>query len=148
MGAIYTIELRKGVKVEMLFTPRLYEFKGREGVTFEYERGNKASIHGLYADVMYGAALNHWTLTHDGSIEFPHKRIDFHEFSTTDPKSFGKAVVFALETLSGKSIRELSEVAAEGQEQAKTEGSGDNNEEEVKKKSRSGWITRLLRRFS
>lgn len=137
MSAIYTIEMA-GVKVAMLFTPRLYEFKGREGVTFEHLPDSQASVHALYADVMYCAALNHWTLTHGGDEEFPHHRIDFHEYSASHPQEFAKALVFAAETLSGKSIRELTENAQNPPE--KTTGEG------VKKKNSHGWIMRLLRR--
>jgi hypothetical protein len=146
MGAIYNIELREGVKVAMLFTPRLYEFKGSEGVTFDYVKGNQASVHALYADIMYCAALNHWTLTHSGEVEFPYKRIEFHEFSATNPKSFGKALIFAMEALSGKSVRELIEDAKKSQEMGKESQSASEGAEEVKKKSPRGWITRLLRR--
>lgn len=148
MGAVYTIELRQGERVAMLFTPRLYEFKGREGVTFEYQKGNKASVHALYADILYCAALNHWTLTHDATEEFPYSRIDFHDFSVTNRKSFEKALVFAIEILSGKSVREINESLKERKEMAKTEVSEVEGTEEVKKKSARGWITRLLRLFS
>ena len=139
MGAIYTIDMA-GVKVAMLFTPRLYEFRGREGVTFEHLPDSQASVHALYADVMYCAALNHWTLTHGGEEEFPHHRIDFHEYSVSNPQEFAKALVFAAEKLSGKSIRELTERTQNAPEKA--------TGEEVKKKSLRGWITRLLRRSS
>jgi hypothetical protein len=146
MGAIYNIELREGVKVAMLFTPRLYEFKGSEGVTFDYEKGSQASMHALYADIMYCAALNHWTLTHAGDEEFPHKRIEFHEFSATSPKSFAKALIFAMEALSGKSVRELIEDAQNRKEMGKESQEESDADAGVKKKSARGWITRLLRR--
>ena len=123
----------------MLFTPRLYEFKGREGVTFEHTAGDAASVQSLYADVMYCAALNHWTLTHSGEQEFPYHRIDFHSLSVTQPKAFGKALIFACECLSGKSVRELME-------NAKQSATDVNPEEVVKKKRSRGWIMRLLRR--
>lgn len=141
MGAVFTIELRQGVAVEMLFTPRLYEFRGREGVTLEYEQGDAASVQSLYADVMYCAALNHWTLTHSGEEEFPHRRMDFHVFSVERREMFGKAMIFAMETLSGKSVRELLESSKKG---AEVGDSG--NPEGIKKKPLRGLIMRLLRR--
>jgi hypothetical protein len=146
MGAIYNIELREGVKVAMLFTPRLYEFKGTEGVTFEVTSGSTHSVFALYADIMFCAALNHWTLTHDGEEEFPHKRIEFHEFGATQPKSYQKAMIFAMETLSGKSVRELIEDSKKREEMAKESMSESEGEESVKKKNPRGWIMRLLRR--
>ena len=132
----------------MLFTPRLYEFKGREGVTFEHTAGDAASVQSLYADVMYCAALNHWTLTHSGEQEFPYHRIDFHEYSVTQPKAFGKALVFACECLSGKSVRELMENAGKREESGKDAEAENKAEEVVKKKRSRGWIMRLLRLFS
>ena len=145
MGAIYNIELRKGVKVAMLFTPRLYLYKGREGVTFEYEAGNEISLHSFYADIMYAAALNHWDLTHPADQECDYKRIEFHQFAVSNPREFGKALLFAVETLSGKSLKEIAADARNGQE---TQGNGQESQgaEEVKKKSLRGWITSLLRR--
>lgn len=148
MGAVYKIEIEAGVEVAMLFTPRLYEFKGREGVTFEHTAGDAASVQSLYADVMYCAALNHWTLTHSGEQEFPYHRIDFHEYSVTQPKAFGKALVFACECLSGKSVRELMENAGKREESGKDAEAENKAEEVVKKKRSRGWIMRLLRLFS
>ena len=147
MGAIYKIEI-EGVEVAMLFTPRLYEFKGREGVTFEHTAGDAVSVQSLYADVMYCAALNHWTLTHSGEQEFPYHRIDFHEYSVTQPKAFGKALIFACECLSGKSVRELMESAGKREESGKDAEAEGKADGVVKKKRSRGWITRLLRLFS
>jgi hypothetical protein len=146
MGAVYHIEIREGVKVAMLFTPRLYEFKGTEGVTFEHIPGSQPSMYALYADIMYCAALNHWTLTHSGEVEFPYHRVDFHEYGTTHAKEYGKALIFAMETLSGKSVRELIENAQTREEIGKESGTESKGEEEVKKKSLRGWIMSLLRR--
>lgn len=145
MGAIYNIELRKGVKVAMLFTPRLYLYKGREGVTFEYERGNEISLHSFYADIMFAAALNHWDLTHPADEECDYKRIEFHQYAISNPREFGKALLFAIQTLSGKSLKEIASEAGKSQE---TQGNGQELQgaEEVKKKSLRGWIMSLLRR--
>ena len=147
MGAIYNIEIREGEKVAMLFTPRLYAYKGTEGVTFEQEGADMLAVYALYADVMFAAALNHWTLTHPADEEFPYHRVDFHEYSAVHRKSFEKALVFAMEALSGKSVRELIENAKKAAENAKESASEEKAEADVKKKSRCGWITNLLRRF-
>lgn len=148
MGAVYNIELKEGVKVAMLFTPRLYEFKGTEGVTFENGGEGMASVHALYADVMFCAALNHWTLTHTADEVFPYSRLDFHEFSVTNRRVFEKALIFAMESLSGKSVRELMENAKKSAENAKESAQEVRPQEEVKKKSLRGWIMSLLRHFS
>ena len=146
MGAVYVIEIREGEKVAMLFTPRLYTFKGTEGVTFEQEGEGMVAIHSLYADVMYCAAMNHWTMTHTADEAFPYDRMDFHEFSMLNRKSFEKALIFAMETLSGKSVRELMENAKKSAENPKESASEEKEHKDVKKKSLCGWITNLLRR--
>lgn len=144
MTAVYNIEIKEGEKVAMLFSPRLYSFRGKEGVTLVADGADAVSVYGLYADMMYCAALNHWTLTHDGDEEFPFHRIDFHAFSASNRKSFEKAMIFAMETLSGKSVRELIEDAKKGKESGK-ESEQETQQEEVKKKSLRSWITNLLK---
>lgn len=134
------IELKEGVKVGVLFTPRLYAFKGRSGVDFQADASDHSQVFALYADVMYCAALNLWTLEGKMEDDFPYSRADFHEFSMMNPQGFGKAVNFALEALTGKGLKEI---ASESKDAEKTAA---NAEKEVKKKTRSGWITRLLKR--
>lgn len=135
-----TIEIRQGVKVEVLFTPRLYSFKGMEGVDFTADKSEAGSVFALYADIIYCAALNLWTLQGNDADEFPHHRADFHEFSMADPKAFGKVVNFALEALTGKGLKDF---ASEGEKVAET---GENQPEEVKKKKSSLWTMLRLRR--
>ena len=133
----------------MLFTPRLYLYKGREGVTFEYERGNEISLQSFYADIMFAAALNHWDLTHSADEECDYKRIEFHQYAASHPREFGKALLFAMQTLSGKSLKEIAEDARKSQE---SQGNGQESQEAeqdatgLKKKSLRGWIMSLLRR--
>lgn len=146
MGAIYHIELRQGEKVALLFSPRLYEFKGKEGVTFENHNEGMASVHSLYADVMFCAALNHWTLTHSANEEFPYSRVEFHDYSATNRKSFEKCAIFAMECLSGKSIREIAESAQKSQDNGKESNQGEDPQKGVKKKSLRGLIMCLLKR--
>lgn len=126
----------------MLFTPRLYTFKDTEGVTFETQGTDMIAMHALYADIMYCAALNYWTLTHPADEDFIHHRVDFHAFSVTDRKSFEKAMIFAIETLSGKSVREL----AESRQKCKESGKEGQVATDVKKKKAFGWIMNLLKR--
>ena len=135
------IELREGVKIGVLFTPRLYSFKGRSGVDFQADASDHSQVFALYADVMYCAALNLWTLEGNMEEDFPHSRADFHEFSMSNPQGFGKAVNFALEALTGKGLKEIASEKKEAEKSAENDESKD-----VKKKTRSGWIIRLLRR--
>lgn len=115
-------------------------------MTFEQEGEGMVAIHSLYADVMYCAAMNHWTMTHTADEAFPYDRMDFHEFSMLNRKSFEKALIFAMETLSGKSVRELMENAKKSAENPKESASEEKEHKDVKKKSLCGWITNLLRR--
>ena len=133
----------------MLFTPRLYLYKGREGVTFEFEKGNELSLHSFYCDIMYAAALNHWDLTHPADEECDYNRIEFHQYAVSNPREFGKALLFAMQTLSGKNLKEIAEDARKSQESQGNEQESQSAEQdatEVKKKSLRGWITNLLRR--
>lgn len=134
-----TIELTEGMTVKLLFTPRLYIFKGVQGVTFQGELSELPEIYAMYSDILYAAALNHWTLdSEDNTVEnAPFRRMDFHEFSSANPKAFAKAVDAALYALTGKGLKEHA-AAGKAPEEKK-----DN---EVKKKTISGWIMRLLRR--
>lgn len=135
----YIIELRQGEKVEMLFTPRLYMFKGYKGVDFMSESKSLSDMYALYADVLYCGALNLWTLKGNHVEDAQFTRDEFHDYSMQNPKDFGKAVNVAIKALTGKSLEEHAEASIE---KAKKES------EDVKKKNPSGWITRLLRRSS
>lgn len=105
-----TVELKAGVKVDMLFTPHLYSYKGTSGVTFDVRDDSVVAILESYADVMYCAALNAWELDGHGTADtFPHKRGDFHEWMAADAKAFGDAVNFAVAALTGKTAKELNE---------------------------------------
>ena len=145
-GAVFNIELRRGEKVAMLFTPRLYMYKGQEGITLECDARNQVELFSMYADLMYCAALNHWTLTHSADEEFPYTRVDFHALSVSNRDAFNKAIIFAMQTLSGKSMKELIADAGNAQE---TQGNGqkEGEAEDVKKKSVFGSITTRLRRI-
>lgn len=134
------IEIRQGVKVGMLFTPRLYMFNGEQGLTLKADTTNVIEMVGLYADLMYCAALNLWTLQGNNKEDAEFGRADFHEYASANPREFGKVVKMALEALTGKSIDAIigkgGKVAENGAESAKNS----------KKKSLfSRLITRLKR---
>jgi hypothetical protein len=144
MRQVRTIaEIREGEKVGMLFTPRLYMFKGEQGVTLEADTTDMMQVYSLYADIMFLAALNLWTLEGNLKDDAPFRRSDFHEYSAVNPKEFGKAMNFAIEALTGRQMKdfiaEQKNAQETGRKSAKTKG-------DDKKKDSFRWITRLLKR--
>lgn len=132
------IEIRQGVKVEMLFTPRLYMFNGEQGLTLKANTSDAVEMFGLYADLMYCAALNLWTLQGKNKEDAPFTRVDFHEYAAVNPKTFGKVVKIALEALTGKSVDAILAEGKTGKE-AQTKS--------AKKKVMSCRIMEKLRHF-
>lgn len=135
------MDIRQGV--ELLFTPRLYSFKGLQGVTLSGNTDDLAQVYALYADILYCAALNAWTLEGNEVEDAPFKRIDFHEWSATNPQEFGKAISFALKALSGKSLEEFIK---ENEKGSQIENKSANGGESVKKKSLFRLIMQRLNR--
>ena len=136
-----SVELRQGEKVEMLFTPRLYCFKGEQGVDFVTD-STLNGMYALYAAILFCAALNLWTLEAKDKEGAPFTRADFHAFSAENPQAFGKAMNTALEALTGKSMKDFIKEAEKGAGMGEKQS---NPTEEVKKKKSRGWITRLLK---
>lgn len=134
------IEIKQGVKVGMLFTPRLYMFKGRSGIDFVAGE-DVGEMYALYADLMYCAALNLWTLEGKNEEDADFTRADFHEFMVVNPQAFGKALSFAFAAMTGKELKEFIS------EQEKVEKSPGNAQNEVKKKT-IPFLTKILRHFS
>lgn len=134
------IEIRQGVKVEMLFTPRLYMFNGEQGLTLKANTSDAVEMFGLYADLMYCAALNLWTLQGKGKEDAPFERVDFHEFAAANPRAFGKVVKIALEALTGKSMEAIVGKVTKGAETPE-------NAAKSKKKVTTCRLMERLRRF-
>lgn len=132
MSAEFKIEIMEGVAVNILITPRLFIYKGREGVTLEADGESIPAVMALYADVLFCGALNWWELSGKDADDFEYKRIDFHAWATEHQEEFGRIVAKAIKLLSGKSLAELAAI---------------EKEKESKKKFRSGSITTALRRF-
>lgn len=132
MSAEFKIEIREGVAVNILITPRLFIYKGREGVTLEADGESLPAVMALYADVLYCGALNWWELSGKDADDFEYKRIDFHAWAAEHQEEFGRIVAKAIKLLSGKSLAELAAI---------------EKEKESKKKFRFGSITTALRRF-
>lgn len=106
-----TIELKDGVKVELLFTPHLFSFKENHGLTLEATAGDMMQIMEVYADIMFLAGINAWYLDGHGEPDsFPYTRGDFHEYMTIRPKVFAADVAFAVEALTGKRLGETGDV--------------------------------------
>ena len=135
------IEIKQGVKVGMLFTPRLYMFKGRSGIDFIADSEEAGTMYALYADIMYCAALNLWTLEGKNEEDVPFTRADFHEWMVLEPKAFGNALSFAFTAMTGKELKEFIS------EQEKAQESPANAQNEVKKKT-IPFLTKILRLFS
>lgn len=117
-----TIELSEGVTAELLFTPHLFSYKGRGGITFEADTEDVRQMAEYFADLLYCAALNAWEIDGGHDIEeAPFRRGDFHGLIIGNPKEMREAIDFALRALTGKSARELTEdqVAKEGCKEVK-----------------------------
>jgi hypothetical protein len=125
-----------GVEATMLFTPRLFVMAEEKGIKIVVNTADMWQTLAAYADLCYCAALNYWTMDNDID-DFPLKREDFHVWSAANYVEFGKIMVMASEAISGKTMKELIE------ENKKSAEGG----EDVKKKSKSNPIIRLLRRF-
>lgn len=122
-----------GVEVTMLFTPRLFVMAEEKNIKMVIDTANVMQTMAAYADMCYCAALNHWTMDNDLE-DFRLKRSDFHEWSACNQEEFGRTMIMAAEAITGKTMKELA---------AEQKALG----EEVKKKSKSFVIIRLLRRF-
>lgn len=127
-----------GVEVTMLFTPRLFVMADEKGVRINVDVADVMHTMAAYADMCYFAALNYWTLDNDAD-DFRLKRSDFHAWSASNQTEFCKIMIMASEAITGKAMKEL----VEEQRKAKEEKAS----EDVKKKSKSSLITRLLRHF-
>ena len=137
-----TVEISEGVKVELLFTPRLSMYQETVAALPELTAdAGFVAVMERYADIMYFAALNAWELDGHGTAEdFPHTRGDFHGWMQADPKGFADGVKFAVSALTGKSARQLLIEEEKRRESAK-EAAESASPEPVKKKR--SWIYRI-----
>lgn len=145
---LHTIKMKGGV-VELLATPALFGIAQRKGMTIEADSENATEIYSAYTKLIYLAALNAWEVRRYDNPqmgECQYKLMDFVEWASNDAEGFVKAVNFVLSALTHK---ELKDYATEGAKASEIESKSANPAgEEVKKKSASGWIMRLLRRSS
>lgn len=144
---LHTIRMRGGEQVELLATPALFVIAKKRGMSVEAESDNVAEVHSAYTRLIYLAALNAWDVRRYDSPqmgECPYTLMDFVQWSSYDREGFVEAISFVLAALTGKELKDYATEQAKGSETG--EESPNTEDKEVKKKSASGWITRLLKR--
>lgn len=105
-----SIELKEGVRVELLFTPSMYAVARRRGMRIEADASDPAAVMRAYTELMYLAALNaHEVMRFDDPAlgEFPYRLIDFVEWSALRQDEFTSALDVAVQNVLGKSLDEL-----------------------------------------
>ena len=143
------IRMKGGAQVELLATPALFAIAKRRGMTIEADAENTADVFNAYTKLIYLAALNAWEVRrYDNPAmgECEYKLMDFVEWVSGNGEEFVKVISFVLTALTGKELKDYAAEGAKASETAEKTATAEDGEA-VKKKSRSGWITRLLRRF-
>lgn len=146
---LHTITLKGGAHVELLATPALFDIARKRGMAIEADADNAAEVFSAYTKLVYIAAINAWEVRRyddAGMGDFPYKFMDFVEWSNGNAEEFVNVINFILSALTGKELKEYAAEQAKGSEIEKE--TANTGGEEVKKKSASGWITRLLGRSS
>lgn len=140
-----TVEISEGVKVELLFTPRLSLYQETVAPLPKLDKdAGIVPVMERYADIMYFAALNAWELDGHGTVDdFPLKRGDFHGWMQADPKGFAEGVKFAVAALTGKSAKQLIIEEEKRREKAAETPETDGTEPVKKKRC---WIYRITHR--
>ena len=139
------MEISEGVKVDLLFTPRISTYQEAFAPLPETAKG--ADVVGVmerYADIMFYAALNAWELDGHGTAEdFPYKRGDFHGWMAADPRGFAEGVKFAVCAITGKTAAQL---AAEEKKRRENENKSAKTEDAGPEKKKKPWISRIMGR--
>lgn len=116
----YEIELREGVKVELLFTLALFGVAKRRGIALDIEEGAGAEERITYfVKLMYAAAIlahEYRLIDSPGLGEFPYNIMDFAEWSGNHPIQFAKIIKGASAAIAGV---EPEEGEAQGAEDVK-----------------------------
>jgi hypothetical protein len=148
---LHTIKMRGGEQVELLATPALFAIARKRGMTIEADSDNVAEVFSAYTRLLYLAALNAWDVRrydNPSMGECPYTLMDFVEWSSNDKEGFVEAISFALAALTGKELKDYATGEAKDPETGEKSPNTEDEGKGVKKKSASGWITRLLRRSS
>lgn len=145
---LHTIKMKGGV-VELLATPALFGIAKSKGMTIEADSENVSEIYSAYTKLIYLAALNAWEVRRYDNPqmgECQYKLMDFVEWVSNDAEGFLNAINFVLSALTHKELKDYATEGAKPSENAKESANTKDEGEDVKKKSASGWIMRLLRR--
>lgn len=111
MRVRHTIELREGVRAEMLVTPSMFRIAKEKGIAVTVE--DSEDIHQVvdaYTKLIYLSILNSWEAKRYDDPEMgdcPTKMIDVMQWSSECPREFSKIVGVVYECLTGKSFKEL-----------------------------------------
>lgn len=143
------ITLKGGAKVEILATPALFDIARKKGMTIEADASNTNEVFSAYTKLVYLGVLNAWDVRRydDASMgDCPHRLMDVVEWASTNPDAFVKTINFILSALTGKDLKDYATEEAKDPETADKSANMEGENEDVKKKSASGWITRLFRR--
>lgn len=146
---LHIIKMKGGAQVELLATPALFDIAKKRGMAIEADAENTAEVYSAYTKLIYLAALNAWEVRRydDPTMgECGLRYMDFVEWASYDAEGFVKAINFALSALTHKELKDYATGEAKDPENAKETPNTKDDGEVVKKKSRFGWITRLLRR--
>lgn len=141
------IKMKGGAQVELLATPALFSIAKRKGWKIEADATSAAEVYSAYSKLIYLAALNAWEVRRYDAPEmgeFKYTLMDFVEWCSEDATRFAKTINFLLCALTNKEMKDYSTEAEKASENAPKTGNTEDGE--VKKKSRSTWITRLFRR--
>lgn len=104
----YEIELREGVKVEMLFTLALFGIAKKRGISLELgeDAGTDDRVT-YYLKLMYAAAILAWeyrAIDNPSIGEFPYTFIDIAEWSGNHPLQFASLIKGASSAIAGVEV--------------------------------------------
>lgn len=136
---VTSIEIRTGVKVNLLLTPALYGIAKERGIDLfgpvhnaaeqDDQERYKATVE-AYARIAYCAAISYWEVDcvdHPEAGAFPYTFADFYSWAWDNPRDFAQAIEAIMVAMTGKPLREyLKELdkAAEEDEKKKTRATG------------------------
>lgn len=108
------IELREGVRVEILVTPALYRIAERKGLDVTGKDATEQDPYTSYIRILYCAAINAWEVRSVDQPEigaFPYAYADFIDWAWADMERFLNVIAFMYEALTGKPLKKgLEEV--------------------------------------